>query len=54
MQQAFESILAQKLKIGGLEQQISQREQEISQLTNDQNRLRENMKALKAAPRRKH
>jgi len=53
MQQAFESILAQKQKIGGLDQQISQREQEISQLTNDQNRLRENMKALKGSAEEK-
>lgn len=53
MQQAFESILAQKQKIGGLDQQISHREQEISQLTNDQNRLRENMKALKGSAEEK-
>jgi hypothetical protein len=53
MQQTFERILAQKVKIGGLDQQISQREQEATELTKDQNRLRENMKALKGSAEEK-
>ena len=53
MQQAFNNILAQKVKISGFEQQIQQREQEITELTNDQNRVRENMKALKGSAEEK-
>ncbi len=53
MQQAFERILAQKQKIGDLDQQIATREQEVSQITNDQTRLRENMKALKGSAEEK-
>jgi len=53
MQQAFERILAQKLKIGDLSQQMSQREREVTEITQDQNRLRENMKALKGSAEEK-
>ncbi len=53
MQQAFHRILSQKIKISDLDQQISQREQEITELTKDQNRLRENMKALKGTAEEK-
>jgi chromosome segregation ATPase len=53
MQQAFDRVLAQKQKISGLDQQISDRNQEITQITNDQTRLRENMKALKGSAEEK-
>ena len=53
MQQAFESILVQKMKISALDQQTAQRDQEVTELTKDQNRLRENMKALKGSPEEK-
>ena len=53
MQQAFERILAQKLKISDLNQQIARREREITEITTDQNRLRENMKALKGSAEEK-
>jgi hypothetical protein len=53
MQQAFERILAQKRKIGDLNQQITQRDQEVAEITKDQNRLRENMKALKGSAEEK-
>jgi len=49
MQQSFNRILAQKDKIGGIDQQINQRKQESDQITADQNRIRENMKALKGS-----
>ena len=53
MQQAFDRILAQKLKIGGFDQQIAQRDQEVTEIGKDQNRLRENMKALKGSAEEK-
>jgi Carboxypeptidase regulatory-like domain len=53
MQQAFERILAQKQKISDFDQQIATRNQEVNQITNDQNRLRENMKALKGSAEEK-
>jgi hypothetical protein len=49
MQQAFERILSQKEQIGEIERQINQRKQENDQITADQNRIRENMKALKGS-----
>ncbi|HLB90578.1 MAG TPA: hypothetical protein VJK29_23175 [Terriglobales bacterium] len=49
MQQAFDRILAQKDRIGGIDRQINQRKQESDQITADQNRIRENMKALKGS-----
>jgi Carboxypeptidase regulatory-like domain len=49
MQQAFDRILAQKNKIGDLDLQINQRKAEGDQITADQNRIRENMKALKGS-----
>jgi hypothetical protein len=53
MQQAFERILAQKRKISDLNQQITQRDQEVTEITKDQSRLRENMKALKGSAEEK-
>ena len=53
MQQAFERILAQKEKISALERELNERNQEITEITNDQGRLRENMKALKGSAEEK-
>ncbi len=47
MRQIFQRIMAQKNKISGLDQQISQRKQEGEQISSDQARIRENMKALR-------
>jgi hypothetical protein len=49
MQQAFDQILSQKSKIADLDQQINQRNQESAQISTDQARIRENMKALKGS-----
>jgi hypothetical protein len=53
MQQAFDQILKQKEKIDGLSTQISDRKRESDQITLDQNRIRENMKALKGTSEEK-
>ena len=53
MQQAFDQILKQKEKIDGLSAQISDRKRESDQITVDQNRIRENMKALKGTSEEK-
>lgn len=47
MQQAFNGILKQKEKIDAIFRQIGDRKRESDQITADQNRIRENMKALK-------
>jgi len=49
MQHAFDHILSQKIKIGDLDLQINQRKAEGDQITADQSRIRENMKALKGS-----
>src|SRR5438067_4293094 len=49
MQQAFNRILAQKNRIGSIDLQMNQRTAEGDQITADQNRIRENMKALKGS-----
>jgi septal ring factor EnvC (AmiA/AmiB activator) len=53
MQQAFARILKQKATIDGFTSQIFQRKQESDQITADQNRIRENMKALKGTSEEK-
>ena len=53
MKQAFDGLLKQKEKIGGITAQINQRKQESDQITADQNRIRENMKALKGSSEEK-
>ena len=53
MQQAFERVLAQKNKVAALDSQIAQRKQESDQISADQNRIRENMKALKGSAEEK-
>ncbi len=47
MRQIFQRIMVQKNKISGLDQQINQRKQESDQISSDQARIRENMKALR-------
>ena len=49
MQQAFDQILAQRMKVSDLDQQMIQRRQETDRISGDQNRIRENMKALRGS-----
>ncbi len=49
MQSAFQRILEQKGEIGRLDMEINRRQQEETAISNDQARLRENMKALKGS-----
>jgi carboxypeptidase family protein len=53
MQQAFDQILTQKEKIDEFSNQIADRKRESDQITSDQNRIRENMKALKGTSEEK-
>ena len=53
LQQAFDSILKQKLKVEETSDQIAQRKRESDQITADQGRIRENMKALKGSSEEK-
>ncbi|HEV7220864.1 MAG TPA: carboxypeptidase regulatory-like domain-containing protein [Terriglobales bacterium] len=53
LQAAFREVLDQKNKISGLAAQINSRQQEINAITKDQDRVRENMKALKGSPEEK-
>ena len=53
MQQAFDRILKQKEKVDELGTQISERKRESDQIGTDQNRIRENMKALKGSSEEK-
>lgn len=53
MKQAFDGLLKQKEKIAGIAAQINQRNAEATQIAADQNRIRENMKALKGSAEEK-
>jgi len=53
MQQAFDRILKQKEKIEGLSTEINERKHESDQISADQARIRENMKALKGSSEEK-
>jgi len=53
LQQAFDSILKQKLKVEGISDQIAERKRESDQITADQGRIRENMRALKGSSEEK-
>jgi hypothetical protein len=53
MQQAFDRILKQKEKIEGIALQIGDGKRESEQMIADQNRIRENMKALKGSSEEK-
>ncbi len=50
---AFRRVLNQKTRVGEVDLQISERQKEINSIVADQNRLRENMKALKGSPEEK-
>jgi len=49
LQTAFDRILQQKEKIGAISAQIADCRRESDQISSDQNRVRENMKALKGS-----
>lgn len=53
MQQAFDRILKQKEKMGHISSEIANRKRESDQIAADQNRIRENMKALKGSSEEK-
>jgi hypothetical protein len=53
MQQAFDRILKQKEKVDDISGQITDRKRESDQIAADQNRIRENMKALKGSSEEK-
>ena len=53
MQDAFDRILKQKEKIAAISTQIADRKRESDQISLDQNRIRENMKALKGSSEEK-
>ena len=49
MKKAFDDVLAQKSKVSALDLQLKQHNDEITKISADQTRLRENMKALKGS-----
>jgi len=53
MERVFRRILDQKNGIAGLEAQLNARQHEIEEISNDQARIRENMKALKGSAEEK-
>jgi hypothetical protein len=53
LQQVFDSILKQKLKVETISNQIADRKRESDQIATDQARIRENMKALKGSSEEK-
>jgi hypothetical protein len=53
MQQAFDRILKQKEKVDEISAQVTERKGESDQIATDQNRIRENMKALKGSSEEK-
>jgi chromosome segregation ATPase len=53
MQEAFDKVMAARAKVSGFDQQMIQRRQETDQISADQNRIRENMKALKGSAEEK-
>ncbi len=53
LQDVFHSILAKKNEINGLETQINARQKEVDNISKDQARVRENMKALKGSAEEK-
>ena len=53
IEDVFRKILDQKNQVAGIDQQIRLREQEVSNISSDQARVRENMKALKGSAEEK-
>ena len=53
LQSVFDRVLSQKAKVAGFDQQIALHNHEKDQISADQNRIRENMKALKGSAEEK-
>jgi chromosome segregation ATPase len=53
LQEAMQRILEKKNEIGNVDVQLDQRRQELGRISMDQQRLRENMKALKGSAEEK-
>jgi hypothetical protein len=53
IQAALEKIIAQKNRVAALQDEVTKRENERRQIFSDQQRLRENLKALKGTPEEK-
>jgi hypothetical protein len=53
IEQALHKIIAQKNDLAGLDRQIQQHQANVTEIDRDQQRLRENMKALKGSPEEK-
>ena len=53
LQEVFRKVLAQKNEVSNFEAQIKARQTEITAITQDQARVRENMKVLKGSPEEK-
>ncbi len=53
MEAAFRKILAQKTALAAIDDQIQSRQRDIQNISNDQTRIRENMKALKGGTEEK-
>lgn len=53
IEEALRKVVAQKNKVNAFDAQIRQRQKEIADISTDQNRLRENMKALKGSAEEK-
>jgi chromosome segregation ATPase len=53
LKKAFDEVLEQKNKVSTLDLQIKQHDEEMKKINIDQNRLRENMKALKGSAEEK-
>jgi len=53
MHQVFDRILKQEEKIGGIASEIADGKRESDQIAADQNRIRENLKALKGSSEEK-
>ena len=53
LQQVFDQIMAQKVKVSNFDQQMALGRQETDRISSDQGRIRENMKALKGSSEEK-
>jgi hypothetical protein len=53
LRKSFEAIVAQKVVLASLQLEITNRQKDIDRIVKDQDRLRENMKALRGTPEEK-
>lgn len=53
LQETFRKLLAKKAEISAVDEQIANREREVQRITQEQSRLRENMKVLKGSAEEK-